>query len=182
MPHGPASPRTAPPEQVDLWHVVWRHRIRRRLSTPTFTRAGMTDRPPGRTWRRRPGATGPASSVTGWTRWSAEARERGNELRRVDRAPAAGQVVAGPRVEAGDSAERVVAGGDVHDPRAVAAVCATWAAPSNSIQARASAALMVRRARRPWPVLTADTAGTAAQGSFFSCRHSVGVLHLTVIT
>jgi hypothetical protein len=45
-----------------------------------------------------------------------------------------------------------------------------WAAPSNSIQAGASAALMVRRARRPWPVLTDETAGMRDQGSFFSCR------------
>ena len=36
--------------------------------------------------------------------------------------------------------------------------CATWAALSNSIHAGASATLMVRRARRPWFVLTADTA------------------------
>ena|SRR5271169_3367833 len=60
--------------------------------------------------------------------------------------------------------------------------CATWAAPWNSIQAGASAALIVRRARRPWPVVTDDTEGTAAQGSFFSCRYSVGVLALAVIT
>ena len=60
--------------------------------------------------------------------------------------------------------------------------CATWAAPSNSIQAGASAALMVRRALRPWSVLTDETAGMAAQGSFLSCRYSVGMLPLTVIT
>jgi len=41
---------------------------------------------------------------------------------------------------------------------------------------------MVRRARRPWSVLTAETAGTAAQGSFFSCRYKVGMFPLTVIT
>ena len=40
--------------------------------------------------------------------------------------------------------------------------CATWAAPSNPIQAGASAVLIVRRARRPWSVLTAETAGIAA--------------------
>src|SRR5690348_3450706 len=51
---------------------------------------------------------------------SAEARERGNELRRVDRAPAAGQVVAPLGGEAGDAAEGVVAGGDVHDAVAAA--------------------------------------------------------------
>ena len=28
---------------------------------------------------------------------------------------------------------------------------------------------MVRRARRLWSVVTAENAGTAAQGSFFSC-------------
>ena len=60
--------------------------------------------------------------------------------------------------------------------------CATWAAPSNSTQAGASTALIVRRARRPWPVLTADTAGTPAQGSFLSCRYNVGILPLTVMT
>jgi hypothetical protein len=32
--------------------------------------------------------------------------------------------------------------------------CATWAAPSNSIQAGTSKALIVWQARRPWPVLT----------------------------
>src|SRR5213079_376440 len=57
--------------------------------------------------------------------------------------------------------------------------CATWAAPSNPIQAGASTALMVRRARRPWSVLTEETAGTAAQGSFLSCRYNVGMLALT---
>jgi hypothetical protein len=35
--------------------------------------------------------------------------------------------------------------------------CATCPAPANPIQADASAALIVRRARRPWPVLTAET-------------------------
>jgi hypothetical protein len=29
---------------------------------------------------------------------------------------------------------------------------------------------MVRRARRPWSVLTAGIAETVAQGSFFNCR------------
>jgi hypothetical protein len=47
---------------------------------------------------------------------------------------------------------------------------------------RASTTLMVRRARRPWSVLTAETAGTAVQGSFLSCRYKVGMLALTVIT
>ena len=42
--------------------------------------------------------------------------------------------------------------------------------------------LDVRRARRPWSVLTDEAAGMAAQGSFFSCRYSVGMLPLTVIT
>ena len=41
---------------------------------------------------------------------------------------------------------------------------------------------MVRRARRPWPVLTEEAEGTAAQGSSFSCRYNVGMLALTVIT
>src|SRR3954464_8976026 len=62
-----------------------------------------------------------------WTRGSAEVRERGNELRRVDRAPAAGQVVAGPGVEAGDAGEGVVTGGDVHDSGALDAVLAECA-------------------------------------------------------
>jgi hypothetical protein len=39
--------------------------------------------------------------------------------------------------------------------------------------------LIVRRARRPWSVLTEETAGMRAQGSFFSCRYSVGMLPLT---
>ena len=45
---------------------------------------------------------------------------------------------------------------------------ATWAAPANSIQAGTSATLIVRRARRPWSLLTDEVAGTAAQGSSFS--------------
>jgi hypothetical protein len=60
--------------------------------------------------------------------------------------------------------------------------CATWAAPPNPIQAGASTALMVRRARRPWSVLTEETAAMRAQGSSLSCRYSVGMLPLTVIT
>jgi hypothetical protein len=39
--------------------------------------------------------------------------------------------------------------------------CATWAAPANPVQAGTSTALIVRRAR-PWPVLTAEVAVTAA--------------------
>ena len=49
-------------------------------------------------------------------------------------------------------------------------------------EAGASTALMLRRARRPWSVLTAETAGIAVQGSFLSCRYRVGMLALTVIT
>src|SRR5712664_1450385 len=65
------------------------------------------------------GSPGPGPAFTlCWTGGSTEARERGNELRRVDRAPAAGQVVAGPGVEAGDAGEGVITGGDVHDPGA----------------------------------------------------------------
>jgi hypothetical protein len=60
--------------------------------------------------------------------------------------------------------------------------CATWAAPSNPVQAGASTALTVRRVRRPWSVLTAETAGTRAQGSFLSCLQRAGMLALTVIT
>ena len=60
--------------------------------------------------------------------------------------------------------------------------CATWAAPANPVQAGTSTALIVRRARRPWPVLTAEVAGIAVQGSFFSCLYRVGMLALTVIT
>ena len=52
-------------------------------------------------------------------------------------------------------------------------------APANSIQAGASAALMVRRDLRPWSVLTDETAGMAAQGSFLSCRYSVGMFAFT---
>ena len=36
----------------------------------------------------------------------------------------------------------------------------------------ARTALTVRRARRPWPVPTAETAGTSAHGSFLSCMYS----------
>ena len=54
--------------------------------------------------------------------------------------------------------------------------------PANSIQAGTSAALMVRRARRPWSVLTAETAGMQVQGSFFRRLYKVGMLALTVIT
>jgi hypothetical protein len=59
---------------------------------------------------------------------------------------------------------------------------AAWAAPAKSIQTGASATLMVRRARRPWSVLTAEVAGMAAQGSFLSCLCKVGMLPLTVMT
>src|SRR5512140_556292 len=52
----------------------------------------------------------------------------------------------------------------------------------DSIQAGTSATLIVRRVRRPWSVLTAENAGTAAQGSFFSRLYRVGMLPLTVIT
>ena len=45
----------------------------------------------------------------------ADARERGNELCRVDRAPAGSQVVAARGVVAGHAGEGVVAGRDVHD-------------------------------------------------------------------
>src|SRR5689334_12881876 len=51
--------------------------------------------------------------------------------------------------------------------------CATWAAPANPIQAGARTALIVRRDLRPWPVLTEETAGIRAQGSFLSCRYNV---------
>jgi hypothetical protein len=50
------------------------------------------------------------------------------------------------------------------------------------IQDDARTALIVRRARRPWSVLTEETGGMRAQGIFFSCRYSVGMLPLTVIT
>jgi hypothetical protein len=42
--------------------------------------------------------------------------------------------------------------------------------------------LIVRRARRPWSLLTDETEGMHAQGSFLSCLRSVGMLALTVIT
>ena len=82
-----------------------------------------------------------------------------------------------------------VAGNEVDDLDGLLALCrdgaaqlATWAAPANSIQAGARTALMVRRDRRPWSALTEEAAGTAAQGSFLSCRYRVGILPLTVIT
>ena len=82
-----------------------------------------------------------------------------------------------------------VAGSDVDDLdgllalfRDRAAQLRDWAASSNPIQAGASATLMVRRARLPWSVLTEDTAGMRAQGSFLSSRYKVGMLPLTVIT
>jgi hypothetical protein len=52
--------------------------------------------------------------------------------------------------------------------------CATWAAPSNSIQAGARMTLTVRRARRPWSFVTVETEGTLGQGSFLSCREQGG--------
>jgi hypothetical protein len=61
-------------------------------------------------------------------------------------------------------------------------VLRTWAAPANPIQAGASAAWIVRRALRPWSVVTAGAAGMPAQGSFFSCLYRVGMLPLTVMT
>ena len=60
--------------------------------------------------------------------------------------------------------------------------CATWAAPSNPVQGGASATVTVRQARRPWSVLTDETAGMVAQGSFLSCRYRVGMVALTVTT
>ena len=42
--------------------------------------------------------------------------------------------------------------------------------------------MIVRRARRPWSVLTAETAGMAAHGSCFSCLYKVGMFPLTVMT
>jgi hypothetical protein len=42
--------------------------------------------------------------------------------------------------------------------------------------------LIVRRTRLAVVVLTEETARMRAQGSFFSCRYSVGMLPLTVIT
>ena len=60
--------------------------------------------------------------------------------------------------------------------------CATWAALANPVQAGTNTALIVRRSRRPWPVLTAEVAGIAAQDSFSSCLSRVGMLALTVIT
>ena len=46
----------------------------------------------------------------------------------------------------------------------------------------ASATLIVRRACRPWSLLTEDTDGMRVHGSFLSCRCRVGMLALTVIT
>jgi hypothetical protein len=42
--------------------------------------------------------------------------------------------------------------------------------------------LELRRARRPWPVLTGETEGVQAQGNFLSCSYRPGMLALTVIT
>jgi hypothetical protein len=82
-----------------------------------------------------------------------------------------------------------VAGNEVHDldgllafPRDRAADLRDLAAPANPVQAGTSTALIVRWARRPWPVLTAEVAGIAVQGSFFSCLYRVGMLALTIIT
>src|SRR5690606_33804951 len=49
---------------------------------------------------------------------------------------------------------------------------ATWAAPVNSIHAGASRALIVRVARRSWPVSVVVVAGIWAQGSALSMRNS----------
>jgi hypothetical protein len=35
---------------------------------------------------------------------------------------------------------------------------------------------------RPWPVLTAEVAGIAIQGSFFRCLYRAGMVALTLIT
>jgi hypothetical protein len=82
-----------------------------------------------------------------------------------------------------------VAANEVHDLDGLLAffvtvrrTCATWAASANPVQAGISTALIVRRARQPWPVLTVEVAGIAVQGSFFSCLYRVGMLALTVIT
>ena len=82
-----------------------------------------------------------------------------------------------------------VAGDQVHDLDGLPAFLRDRAAQLRDLggaaeldPGRASATLIVRRALRPWSVLTAETAGTAAQGSFLSCRYSVGMLPLTVIT
>ena len=82
-----------------------------------------------------------------------------------------------------------VAGNELHGldgllafPVTVRRTCATWAALANPVQAGTNTALIVRRSRRPWPVLTAEVAGIAAQDSFSSCLSRVGMLALTVIT
>jgi hypothetical protein len=59
--------------------------------------------------------------------------------------------------------------------------CATWAAPSNSIQEGASAALTLRRARRPRSVLTAETRD-GGPGQLLELPVQAGMLALTVIT
>jgi hypothetical protein len=41
-------------------------------------------------------------------------------------------------------------------------------APVNSIQAGTVATLIVRRARRPWSLVTVEVAGMSVQGSFFN--------------
>ncbi len=55
-------------------------------------------------------------------------------------------------------------------------ICATCAAPGNSIQVGASTTLMVRRTRRPWPVSTAvwdgpSTPSRAAREWARPCGH-----------
>ena len=81
------------------------------------------------------------------------------------------------------------AGNEVHDldgllafPRDRAADLRDPGGAGETGPAGTSTALIVRRARRPWPVLTAEVAGIAVQGSFLSCLSRAGMLALTVIT
>jgi hypothetical protein len=87
----------------------------------------------------------------------------------------------------GDRVRGGVAGDQIHDLDGffpffvtVRRTCATWAASAKSIQADASTALMVRRARRPWPVLTDKAEGTEAQGNFLSCQTARATLFVLI--
>ena len=72
-------------------------------------------RPRGVTVAAEPGPPALAAGGPGPFLVRGGERQRGHELCRVDRAPAAGQVVARVGVVAGHAAEGVVPGGDVHD-------------------------------------------------------------------
>jgi hypothetical protein len=57
-------------------------------------------------------------------------------------------------------------------------IWATWAAPAKVIQAGAATTLMVRRIRRPWPVLTLECPGNMAPGQLLACGVQAGLAGL----